>query len=120
MGIIPHALRPFWQVTKGSFFEEIPSDKSLVNLAGGRNYDFADWSTQKGLELMENYLQKYPEIHAVFCQDDDVMTGVLQAIKESGRKDIKLVFGGAGSKAAYEKIIAGDSLISIQPVLQSL
>lgn len=94
-----------------AFFDEMTQDKSLVNLAGGKYYDFSDWSTQKGLELMENYLQKYPEIHAVFCQDDDVMTGVLQAIKESGRKDIKLVFGGAGSKAAYEKIINGDPLV---------
>ena len=93
------------------FFDEMTKEKSLVNLAGGRKYDFADWSTQKGLELMENYLQMYPEIHAVFCQDDDVMTGVLQAIKESGRKDIKLVFGGAGSRAAYEMIINNDPLV---------
>ena len=94
-----------------AFFDEMGKDSSLVNLAGGRAYDFSDWSTQKGLELMENYLQKYPEIHAVFCQDDDVMTGVLQAIKESGRKDIKLVFGGAGSKAAYEMIMHDDPLV---------
>jgi len=94
-----------------AFFDEMGKGKNLINLAGGRYYDFSDWSTQKGLELMENYLQKYPEIHAVYCQDDDVMTGVLQAIKESGRKDIKLTFGGAGSKSAYEKIIAGDPLV---------
>jgi ribose transport system substrate-binding protein len=94
-----------------AFFDEMQKEPSLVNLAGGRNYDFADWSTQKGLELMENYIQKYPEIHAVYCQDDDVMTGVLQAIKESGRKDIKLVFGGAGSKAAYEMIMNDDPLV---------
>lgn len=94
-----------------AFFDEITKEPSLINLAGGRSYDFADWSTQKGLELMENYIQKYPEIHAVFCQDDDVMTGVLQAIKESGRKDIKLVFGGAGSKAAYEMIMNNDPLV---------
>ena len=66
------------------------------NCIAGRTNDFVGWATQKGLELIENYLQKYPKIHAVYCQDDDVMTGVLQAIKESGRMDIKLVFGGAG------------------------
>lgn len=58
----------------------------------------ANWSTQKGLEIMENYLQKYPEIDAVFAQDDDVLKGVLQAYEESGRDDVKFFMGGAGSK----------------------
>ncbi|MGC3996497.1 MAG: substrate-binding domain-containing protein [Anaeromyxobacter sp.] len=49
----------------------------------------AYWDTQKGLQIMENYLQKYKQIDAVWAQDDDVLIGVLQAIKESGRKDIK-------------------------------
>ena len=35
----------------------------------------ANWSTQEGLEIMENYLQKYPQIDAVFAQDDDVLKG---------------------------------------------
>ena len=58
----------------------------------------AMWSTQKGLEIMENYLQKYDKIDAVWAQDDDVLKGVLQAYQESGRNDIKFFLGGAGSK----------------------
>ena len=58
----------------------------------------ADWSTQKALALMENYLQKHNHIDAVWCQDDDMLKGVMQAIKESGRTEIKTVLGGAGSK----------------------
>ena len=58
----------------------------------------ADWSTQKALRLMENYLQKHSHIDAVWCQDDDMLKGVMQAIKESGRTEIKTVLGGAGSK----------------------
>ncbi|MGE5573884.1 MAG: ABC transporter substrate-binding protein [Clostridia bacterium] len=71
----------------------------------------AYWSTQKGLEIMENYLQKYKEIDAVWAQDDDVLKGVLQAYKESGRKDIKLFLGGAGSKDIIKMIIDGDPLV---------
>lgn len=71
----------------------------------------ANWSTQKGLELMENYLQKYDEIDAVFCQDDDVLVGVLQAYEESGRDDIKIMMGGAGSKVMIKKIMEGDPLV---------
>jgi len=71
----------------------------------------AYWSTQRGLEIMENYLQKYPQIDAVWAQDDDVLKGVLQAYKESGRSDIKIMLGGAGSKDIIKMIIDGDPLV---------
>ena len=71
----------------------------------------AMWDTQKGLQIMENYLQKYKQIDAVWAQDDDVLIGVLQAIKESGRKDIKVALGGAGSKLMVKKVMDGDALV---------
>ena len=71
----------------------------------------AYWSTQKGLEIMENYLQKYPHIDAVWAQDDDVLKGVLQAYKESGRSDIKIMLGGAGSKDIIKMVKDGDPLV---------
>jgi ribose transport system substrate-binding protein len=71
----------------------------------------AYWDTQKGLEIMTNYLQKYKKIDAVWAQDDDVLVGVLQAYKESGRKDIKIFLGGAGSKVMIKKVMDGDSLV---------
>lgn len=71
----------------------------------------AYWSTQKGLEVMENYLQKYKQIDAVWTGDDDVLKGVLQAYKESGRKDIKLFVGGGGSKDIVKMIMNGDPLV---------
>ncbi len=71
----------------------------------------AMWSTQKGLEIMENYLQKYDSIDAVWAQDDDVLKGVMQAYEESGRDDIALFLGGAGSKDIIKKIMDGDPLI---------
>jgi len=93
------------------FFKEMQKDPSMVNLLGGSRYEFADWSTQKGLQIMETYLQQYPKIDAVFCQDDDVLTGVMQAIKEARRNDIKIVLGGAGSKAVYQMIMNNDPLV---------
>ncbi|MGC9322179.1 MAG: substrate-binding domain-containing protein, partial [Kosmotogaceae bacterium] len=71
----------------------------------------AYWDTARGLEIMENYLQKYPKIDAVWAQDDDVLVGVLQAYRESGRNDIKLFLGGAGSKEMIKKIIDNDPLV---------
>jgi ribose transport system substrate-binding protein len=71
----------------------------------------AYWSTQRGLEIMENYLQRYREIDAVWAQDDDVLKGVLQAYRESGRNDIKLFLGGAGSKDIIKMIMDGNPLV---------
>ncbi|MCP4400928.1 MAG: ABC transporter substrate-binding protein, partial [bacterium] len=71
----------------------------------------AYWSTQKGLEIMENYLQKYDKIDAVWAQDDDVLKGVLQAYKESGRDDIQLFLGGAGAKDVVKMVMDGDPLV---------
>lgn len=71
----------------------------------------ANWSTQKGLEIMENYLQKYKHIDAVWAQDDDVLKGVLQAYKESGRNDIKVFLGGAGSKDMIKMVMDGNPLV---------
>jgi len=93
------------------FFAEIAKEPSIINLLGGDSYEFADWSTQKGLELMETFLSQYPKIDAVFCQDDDVLRGVLQAYKESGRSDIHTFLGGAGSKVVMKQIMDGDPLV---------
>lgn len=71
----------------------------------------ADWSTQKALRLMENYLQKHNKIDAVWCQDDDMLKGVMQAIKESGRTEIKTVLGGAGSKDIIKMIMANNPVV---------
>ncbi len=68
----------------------------------------ADWSTQKALQVMENFLQKYEHIDAVWCQDDDMLKGVMKAIQEAGRKEIKTIMGGAGAKWVVEKIMADD------------
>ncbi len=71
----------------------------------------AYWQAEKGLEVMENYLQKYQQIDAVWAQDDDIMQGVLQAYQESGRNDIHTILGGAGAKWAVKMIMDGDPLV---------
>lgn len=71
----------------------------------------AYWDPEKGLRLMENFLQQYPSIDAVWTGDDDVLLGALKAYAESGRKDIKYFIGGAGSKAIVKMILERDPAI---------
>jgi ribose transport system substrate-binding protein len=72
----------------------------------------SDWNTEKGLKLMENYLQMHSHIDAVWTGDDDVLLGALQAYKESGRTDVKTMLGGAGSKLIIKRIIDKDPLVT--------
>ena len=74
----------------------------------------SDWSTEKGLRLMENYLKKHPagQLDAVWAGDDDVLLGARKAYAESGRSDLKILLGGGGSKAVVKMILDGDPLVS--------
>ena len=68
-----------------------------------------DWNKQKSLTVMENYLQKYKQIDAVYTADDDMMLGAMQAYKESGRKDIKFFLGGGCLKDVIKGIMDGST-----------
>ena len=72
----------------------------------------SDWSTEKGLRLMENYLQKHPQLDAVWAGDDDVLLGAKKAYEESGRSDLKILLGGGGSKAVVKMVLDGDPLVT--------
>jgi len=89
-------------------FNKVMKQYSDINILDSQP---ANWSTQRGLEIMENYLQKYEKIDAVWAQDDDVLKGVLQAYEESGRDDIKFFLGGAGSKDIIKMVMEGDPLV---------
>ncbi|MFQ3230081.1 substrate-binding domain-containing protein [Reinekea sp.] len=89
-------------------FNEVMANHSNIKVLDSQP---GDWSTQKALAVMENFLQKHPKIDAVWCQDDDMLKGVMQAIKESGRTDIKTVLGGAGSKDIIKMVMDGDDVV---------
>lgn len=65
----------------------------------------ADWNRQKGLTVMENFLNKHKKIDAVWAQDDDIMLGAMQAIKEAGREKEMWLFGGAGMKDVVKMVM---------------
>ncbi|MDD4816778.1 MAG: substrate-binding domain-containing protein [Victivallaceae bacterium] len=70
-----------------------------------------DWNTERGLKVMESYLQKYPKIDGVWAGDDDVLLGVLTAYAESKRTDVKAMVGGGGSRAIVRKVMDKDPVV---------
>jgi ribose transport system substrate-binding protein len=63
---------------------------------------------------MQDYLAKYPHIDAVWASDDDMVLGVLEAVKQAGRTDIKYALGGNGMKEIIKKVIDGDANTPIE------
>ena len=71
----------------------------------------ANWDTEKGMRLMENFLQKYQKIDAVWTGDDDVLLGALKAYEESKRSDVQSFVGGAGAKLIVKMVMDGHKLV---------
>jgi methyl-galactoside transport system substrate-binding protein len=70
-----------------------------------------DWDRNKGQEIAQNDLAKFgDDIEVVFCNNDDMAIGALQAIQAAGRtvnKDIYLV-GVDALDAALNEVVAGN------------
>ena len=70
-----------------------------------------DWDRNKGQEIAQNDLAKFgDEIEVVFCNNDDMAIGALQAIQAAGRtvnENIYLV-GVDALDAALNEVVAGN------------
>jgi ribose transport system substrate-binding protein len=73
---------------------------------------YANWNRDDGFKVMQDFLTRFKKIDAVWAQDDDIGVGVLKAIDQAKRTDIKFVLGGAGSKEFIKKVMDGDKLIT--------
>jgi len=62
------------------------------------------YSMQDGLKMATDMLVAYPKLDAVFSTDDEPSVGILQAIKEAKRTDIKIVSGGGGTQTYFNTI----------------
>ncbi|HTH58689.1 MAG TPA: substrate-binding domain-containing protein [Paraburkholderia sp.] len=72
---------------------------------------YANWNRDDAFRTMQDYLTRFKHIDAVWAADDDMAVGVLKAIDQAKRNDIKVVFGGAGSKDMVKRVMDGDARI---------
>jgi ribose transport system substrate-binding protein len=86
------------------------------------NLNVSTYATQftreDGLKDFADILTSNKQIDAVYSMDDETSIGVLQAIKEAGRTDIKVVTGGGGMQE-YFKMMPENEEIWIQSALYS-
>jgi len=81
----------------------------LKNYPGIKLLDakYGNWNRDDGFKVMQDYLTRFKHIDAVWASDDDMAVGVLKAIDQAKRTDIKLVLGGAGAKASIKTLMDG-------------
>jgi ribose transport system substrate-binding protein len=78
------------------------------------DHKHANWNRDDGFEVMQDFLSRFPDIDAVWAQDDDIAIGVVAALKQAGRDgDGMFVVGGAGMKETIKSIMEGNEL---QPI----
>jgi ribose transport system substrate-binding protein len=71
-----------------------------------------NWNRDDAFKVMQDYLTRFKQIDAVWASDDDMAVGVLKAIEQAKRSDIKMVLGGAGSKDYIKKVMDGDKMVT--------
>ena len=74
---------------------------------------YANWNRDDGFEVMQDFLTRFPEIDAVWAQDDDIALGVVEALRQAGREDELFVVGGAGMKEIIKGVMEGNELIPV-------
>lgn len=90
-------------------FTDVMADTDIEIL----DIQYANWNQDEAFRLMQDYLAKYPHIDAVWANDDDMLLGVLEAMKQSGRTEIKYALGGNGMKDVIELVKAQDAVTPI-------
>ena len=71
----------------------------------------ADFDRNKAMEVMESLMQAHPSIDAVFCGNDEMAMGAVQALEAAGKLEETMIFGYDGiddviNAIREEKIVA--------------
>ncbi len=67
----------------------------------------------QAVKVMENFMQRYPQIDAVLCNNDDAAIAAQRAAAQAGRADKMKFLGFDGNITACESILAGKETASV-------
>ena len=73
----------------------------------------AEMQRAKGMQVMENLLQAYPEIDAVIAANDEEALGAIEALDAAGRLQDTIVSGFDGNNDALKAVRDGRMLVTL-------
>lgn len=78
------------------------------------DYQAADWDTQKAATIMASYLTRFgDEITGVFCANDTMAYGVLEALRAEGLAGQIPIVAYDGNEQAVDLVMAGELLATV-------
>lgn len=72
----------------------------------------AEFQRAKGMQVMENLLQTYPEIDAVLACNDEMALGAIEALEAAGRLEGTLVSGFDANDDALKAVYEGRMVVT--------
>lgn len=75
--------------------------------------DTANWATAEALTLVETWLNQYPEVGGIWCANDNMATGALQALENAGLKGKVGVVGIDANNDIVEAVATGDAVATV-------
>ena len=75
--------------------------------------DTANWDTTEALTLVETWLNQYPEVGGIWCANDNMATGALQALDGAGLKGTVGVTGIDANNDIVEAVADGTAVATV-------
>ncbi len=85
------------------FAAELKKEAPGLNVVGSLP---GDWDSLKAANITNDTLQRTPDLVAIFCANDDMALGAVEAARAAG-KDKLIVIGVDGNTNAVKSIVAG-------------
>ena len=100
-------------IDRQSGFEEALEAYPDMNIIASQ---YCDYLREDAMQFMEDMLQRFGEgeIDGVFCTNDEMAMGVLEAIKSAGREDEGILVSGMdGTEIAFEAVQNGEMAFTV-------
>jgi len=99
----------------GSSAGDARADGFKAGIAGSGlvlvNEQPGDWVVDKAMQVTENMLQANPDISGIFCCSDNMVPGIIQALKNNDKDPASVCFiSFDGAKAGCDYIASGELL----------
>lgn len=97
-------------------FNDFFSDKENIEIVAVQN---GDWDRQKAYDITETLLQQYPDLAGIYCNNDTMAMGALEAVIAADSDCV--IVGTDGTSEATSSIAAGelDATVDFFPNIMS-
>ena len=94
---------------KEGFLEYLEKNRPDINILDTQN---GDYLRTEGQRITEDWLQAYDDIDAIYCQNDQMALGAVEALKADGREGV-LVTGVDATMDALQEVKSGEMFLTL-------